>query len=220
MSAPDPTPLSNGHDIRGGRAPSPRPAHRAWRRGDEGSSLIDTLTGLSATVTRLHGLYERSEDDPALRVRLLGITYGLEQLIHDLLQAGEDRTDDAPPEPGRSSPATAPRPEAPLATRTPEDTFVAWLLGAEKADELELHGSDGMNTPISWVLGSLTVSAEPLPASAAAELGLAGGTTMGTAATELILAVSDPAGPRCRSYRAAAAYLQDRKPSRNPPRSG
>jgi hypothetical protein len=55
----------------------------------------------------------------------------------------------------------------------------------------------------------LSTSKRALTPDAAQTLGLGDGATVGTAAADLLMAVKDPAGPNCRSYRAAALYLRD-----------
>jgi len=99
--------------------------------------------------------------------------------------------------------------QAPHATSTlAEFAFVRWLLEPDKPDHLRLDGPDRAATPLTWALGELCTSRRTLPTDAAAVLGLSPDATVGHAATELLLAVNDPAGPRCRSYRAAAYHLR------------
>ncbi|MFA9431861.1 hypothetical protein [Egicoccus sp. AB-alg2] len=97
-----------------------------------------------------------------------------------------------------------------LTSRVAERAFVRWLVQPDKPDELRLGGPDAPATPLTWTLGELCTSRHTLPPIAAAVLGCEEGLSVGQAATELLLAVNDPAGPRCRSYRAATYYLRER----------
>jgi hypothetical protein len=92
---------------------------------------------------------------------------------------------------------------------SPAEMFVSWLTSFDKPDEIRIGGTGGVSVPLSLFLGGLSTSSEMLPADAAAEVGMSAGTKLGDAATELLLAVNDPAGPRCRSYRSAVYYLRD-----------
>ena len=89
-----------------------------------------------------------------------------------------------------------------------EQAFLGWLAEPTSADELPLDHSEGP-VPLTRVLGELSLSGRLLPADTAARVGLPDGTTVGHAAAELVFAVLDPAGPRCRSFRAAVYYLRD-----------
>lgn len=90
-----------------------------------------------------------------------------------------------------------------------EDAFLDWLLGAAKPEQLHLDGPDAPPTQLTWMLGVLSTSSRPLPTEALEVLALPADTSLGAAATELLLAVNDPAGPRCRSYRSAVLYLRE-----------
>jgi hypothetical protein len=83
--------------------------------------------------------------------------------------------------------------------------FRDWLTGAEYPDTIVVEGA---SLPMTCFLGGLVTSPAVLPAAATARLGLPAGTRIGQAATELVLAVKDPAGPRCGSYRSAVSYLR------------
>ena len=88
-----------------------------------------------------------------------------------------------------------------------ERRFLAWLADADKPDQVQLE--DGTHLPLATLLGVLCASWRRLPPAAATTLGLSAESTIGEATAELVLAVKDPAGPRCRSYRAAVYYLHD-----------
>jgi hypothetical protein len=99
---------------------------------------------------------------------------------------------------------------APLVDREAHAAFLTWLADPELPEELHLRGSDHPSTPVLWVLGQLAASGGVLPRGVAATLGLPSLATVGHAATELVLAVNDPAGPRCATYRAAVIHLRTR----------
>jgi hypothetical protein len=67
------------------------------------------------------------------------------------------------------------------------------------------------SSPGSRARSGPTRSLRQLPADLAAAIGLPASCSLGRAATELLLAVDDHAGPRCRSFRAAAYYLAGRR---------
>ena len=89
-----------------------------------------------------------------------------------------------------------------------ERYFRDWLADPTKPDAVRFDG-DAESTSLTVVLGLVSTSLARLPAEAAVMLGMRDGVTVGKAAAELVLAVNDPAGPRCRSYRAAVYYLHD-----------
>ncbi len=110
-------------------------------------------------------------------------------------------------------PATGPLPvETELATEIPdpdlEAAFLGWVTDPVAADEVRLDGHDRPPSPMRHVLDALRSSVRPLPDEVAAALGMPAGTPIGHAVWELRAAVDDPAGPRCRSHRAAAYYLR------------
>lgn len=100
------------------------------------------------------------------------------------------------------------RPETVAERLAAERRFLEWLADPGEPDQVALT-EDGPTLPMSTLLGTLCTSSGRLPAAAARTLGLPAGVTIGDAAAELVLAVNDPAGPRCRSYRAAVSYLHD-----------
>jgi hypothetical protein len=133
--------------------------------------------------------------------------------------------DDPSPDtaPHVSAPSTAPRfapgrtpahrrrrqPYAAQHARDPDhDMLLGWLAGCAQPDALDVDGHLAPDLAFTQLLGRLAPSAHPLPPDAAKILGLPSHATVGDAATELLLAVTDPAGPRCRSYRSAVYYLQ------------
>lgn len=89
-----------------------------------------------------------------------------------------------------------------------EQLFLDWLADPEKPDVI-MSVSGSTSTPSTAFLGPLSTSSRPLPPSAATIVGLPIGATIGEAAVQLIMAVHDPAGPRCPSYRAAVAFVHD-----------
>lgn len=161
--------------------------------------LPAVLTALSATVSQIHALQHLHVGDVELESRLRRTAAELESLISALLHTHSSR----------STPAPAPRP----ATITPrqrslEQAFLIWLADPTSADELLVDSAEEPE-PLARVLGELSLSERVLPAEAAAGIGLPDGATVGHAAAELLLAVKDPAGPQCRSFRAAVYYLRD-----------
>jgi hypothetical protein len=139
--------------------------------------------------------------------RLTGVIAELESLIHDLLHDSGTATN------GTKTPhtTTASSGAAGGVDRTrAEAAFEAWLTSDGKPDEWPVDDPDAPPTSLTGILGQVVLSRRQLPADAAAELGMPPGAPLGHAATELILAVNDPVGPRCRSYRSALYYVRDR----------
>ena len=97
---------------------------------------------------------------------------------------------------------------APTERLRAEQCILDWLANPTKPDKAQPEG-DAAATPLTTLLGRVCTSSRELPTEAAAMLGMPDGVTIGAAAAELVLAVNDPAGPRCRSYRAAVYYLHD-----------
>jgi hypothetical protein len=179
-----------------GRHRASPPSHRSYPTS---STLPAVLTDLSAIVCRVHGLQQLHDGEDELADHLRRTVDELESLIAGLLHADG------------SGPRPAPTPKAsvdPPHASNIEEAFVSWLLEPTSADELRLSDGDG-HEPLSPVLGELTASRRALPAVTAAGLGWPDGATVGHVAAELLIAVKDPAGPRCRSYRAALYYLRD-----------
>lgn len=87
-----------------------------------------------------------------------------------------------------------------------ERAFLTWLDDPGNPDVARLP--DGTVVPVGSVLGAASTSTQELPRYGALSLGLTPGISIGDAATELLVCVVDPAGPRCRSYRAAVLYLR------------
>ena len=162
-------------------------------------NLSAVLTDLSAVVCRIHGLQQLNDDDDELANQLLRTAAELESLIDGLLHA-----DGSGPGPRPTTEASADTP----CRADAEEAFISWLAEPTSANELTLSDGDEQE-PLSPVLGELTASRRALPAETAAGLGWPVGATVGHVAAELLIAVKDPAGPRCRSYRAALYYLRD-----------
>jgi hypothetical protein len=91
----------------------------------------------------------------------------------------------------------------------PEAVFLRWLADPQAPDELIPYPAHQVPLPISWLLGMLCASARPLPTFAAERLGYRQPRTIGDAAVDLLLAVSDPSGPRCESYAEARQHLRE-----------
>ncbi len=163
------------------------------------SNLSAVLTDLSSIICQLRGLQQRHTRDDELQSQLRRTEAELEALIGGLLHV--DGSGPGPPPAPRTSTTTPRRGDA-------EQAFFAWLAEPTSANERLLTGSDEPER-LTQVLGELTLSSRTLPSETAATLGLSDGTTIGHVTAELLIAVNDPAGPRCRSYRAAVYYLRD-----------
>jgi hypothetical protein len=168
------------------------------------AGLTASLTDLSYMVTRVHAIRGRGGVARGLDKRLAGVIADLESLIHDLLHDTAPTSNSAKTPPTRVSGAAG----ASDRTRT-EAAFEAWLTSDDRPEVWEVGGPDDPETSLTGMLGELVLSSRQLPADAADALGMPPGTRMGHAAAELILAVNDPAGPRCRSYRSALYFLRD-----------
>ena len=163
------------------------------------SSLAVVLTDLSSIICRIRGLQQLHADDDGLEHQLRRTEAELEALIGRLLHV--DSAEPSPPPAPRTS-TTAPR------RVDAEPAFLAWLAEPTSANEPLLAGSDEPER-LTPVLGQLTSSTRTLPSETAINLGLPDGTTVGHVAAELLIAVDDPAGPRCGSYRAAVYSLRE-----------
>jgi len=190
----DLTVTSRSSDVRGRQSPSPPRRHLVPAPLD----LAEVLTDMSAMVSRIRGLQRSHVGDDGLDGQLRRTAAELESLITRLLHI--DGSGLGPPPAPRSSPST-PRQQA------AEQAFLDWLAQPLSTEELALP--DDEPEPVARVLGELCLSERLVPADTAAGIGLPGATTVGHAAAELLLAVKDPAGPRCRSFRAAVHYLRD-----------
>ena len=179
------------------RRPTPAPWDRPSVAAPDRSAA---LTDLSATVSHILGLQQVSAGDAELQNRVRHTVVELELLISYLL-----RTDGS----GSCAPPATPQPTADTTRqRAAEHALLGWLAQPTGADELPLANGDAPE-PLARLLGELSLSRRDLPAETAVGLDLPVGTTLGHAATEVLLAVKDPAGPRCRSFRAAVLYLRD-----------
>jgi hypothetical protein len=165
-----------------------------------------SLTDLSSMVGRIHMIRSRGGVADEIDRRLAGIVEELESLMHDL-QGTADHTSngDAAPRIRLASTDAADSPDP-----TAEVAFQLWLTGGDKAEVVSVGDPNGPPTPLTDLLGTLVLSSNQLSGEAAASLGMPSGTTVGYAAGELLLAVIDPTGPRCRSYRSALYYLRER----------
>lgn len=186
---------SRSPDVHGRHSAS---APRRWlESASPGPSTV--LTDLSTAVSQVRSLQQLSVDDDDLNSQLSHTAAELESLIIQLRHT--DVAASSTPPAGQPSPATPHQQAA-------EQAFLVWLAELSSADELALPGGDDTE-PLALLLGELSLSRRVLPDEAAARIGLPGGTTVGHAAADLLLAVKDPAGPRCRSFRAAVYYLQE-----------
>lgn len=143
---------------------------------------------------------DRSTPPSSTRLPRLALSGSMVHPLGSVAVRGHRRAG-APPAADPSAPVAAARREA-------EGCFLDRLASPDKPDEVQLAG-DAAPTPVTRLLGLASTSSRRLPAEAAAMLGMPDGVSVGAAAAELVLAVNDPAGPRCRSYRAAVYYLRD-----------
>jgi hypothetical protein len=160
----------------------------------------DHVAHLSKMVEYLRALQEHCGADRRVNDLVRDAAGRLQALVHVLSTAtGVDPAH-------RPTPST--RPTLPPSLGELETAFIRWLADPVTSDEVRLDGGHGPLLPMRPVLDAVSASTRPLSGEAAATLGMPAGTTIGHAASELRLAVDDPAGPRCRSYRAAAYYLR------------
>ena len=157
------------------------------------------LTDLSGSICQIRGLQQRHTSDDELQSQLRRTEAELETLIDRLLHT--DGSGPSPPPARRTSTNT-------LHPRDAEQAFLAWLAEPTVANELLLAGGE-TPVPVTQVLGELSLSRQTLPTETTASFGLPDGTTIGHVAAELLIAVNDPAGPRCWSYRSAVYYLRE-----------
>lgn len=183
-------------------APYAPPAQTPGRPGEARWPEMDHVAQLSAMVVYLRALQEHYRADRRLAARARDAAVRVQALAHTL-------NDATPDEPARcpTPPATGPTSQTSLTGL--ETAFERWLADPESADEIRLADHGRSPRPLQEVIEALRASRRPLSGEAATTLGMPVGTTIGQAATELRRAVDDPAGPRCRSYRAAAYYLRD-----------
>jgi hypothetical protein len=88
-----------------------------------------------------------------------------------------------------------------------EAAFRKWIEGSAKGDMLVIGSRGTAPVSLERALRCLATSMRPLAPTPGAALGLNDDVTVGTAATVLLNARTDPDGPRCRSYRAASYFL-------------
>lgn len=173
-----------------------------------------SLADLSYRLYGLQAIQSRGVLAPDLDQRCTAVIAELEALIHDVRHEMAfpplGLKDAAPPATG--SDATEGFDQARV-----EAAFEAWLTSDDKPDMWPIGGPDATPILVTEMLRALVHSHRPLPAVEAAELGMPPGARLGYAATELLLAVIDPAGVRCRSYRSALYYLRDRDDGSFPP---
>lgn len=86
-----------------------------------------------------------------------------------------------------------------------EQALLDWLEEGRWSDVVE--AGQGWTIPTTQLLGAVSRSRRPLGEASARLLGVPAETPIGDVATELVVAVRDPVGPRCRSYRSAVLYL-------------
>ena len=200
-----------------GGQPAPRASVDGVSHGRDGSrldpaSVVGVVTTISSVLAQLRRARTQLPADGTIGDRLDRAIDELEAVGHQLLtrndaELGEPVT---PRGPKRVSSSSVARPPAAVSGAPDERRFLEWLLGCGEPGEPEPSYQDEVAAGLSRLLGALSTSARPLPPEAARIVGGPEGMTIGDAATEILLAVNDPAGPRCRSYRAAVYFLHDR----------
>ncbi|GEM_PF-2354646 len=183
------------------RAPYVPPVRTSRRPGEAPRTDVHHVAELSAMVAYLRALQEHFRADRRLNDRARDAAVRLQALAHALTSTIVVDPVDRP-----EPPATGPVPEASLSDL--ETAFLRWLVDPEAADDVLLDDPDRYLRPTPQTVDALRSSTRPLSGEVAATLGMPAGTTIGHAASELRRAVDDPAGPRCRSYRAGAYYLR------------
>ena len=182
-------------------APHVQPTQNRQRRGEH-LPRVDHLAQLSAMTDYLRVLQQHYGADPRVHGRARHAVARVQALAHALSVA-------TPVDPARCPTPAATEPAAEVPQEELETAFQRWLTEPLEADEIRLDDQERSPIPLRHVLGALGTSRRPLPGEVATTLGMPAGTSIGQAATELRHAVEHPAGPRCRSYRAAAYYLRD-----------
>jgi hypothetical protein len=171
------------------------------------AAQLGDISRLSGIATELVAIRQSLSGNDEVGRRLEDIVAGLDATITVLLRATPVPADEVAPDaaglaalPGRAPPAGE-------RLDIDESVFLAWLVDPVMPDELPA-GPEWSAEPVTHLLGRLSLSPQRLTADQAMVVGMPAGTSLGNVAIALLLAVEDPAGPRCRSYRAATYFLQ------------
>ncbi len=164
--------------------------------------LAQALTRLSTVISQAHALRQRHSDDQTLGRDLIEIASRLESII-DCLFVDVAAADDGPGERvQRSGLAEVPRQY--------EQALLSWLYSTTRPESIDLQGQSHPTVPLAQLLGRVTTSRRQLPSHISATLSWPSEATFGDLATELLVAVLDPAGPRCPTFADAVKHLQTR----------
>lgn len=169
------------------------------RPGELTTDLVVTVAELGAITDQFERLARRHAEAPHLAAQLTQLAGAVRQLVDDLVAAAGERSRAGLASRRSGHPAGA-------ALRAKEAAFDAWLDAADHPEQVLHHGRP---LAVREVLTAVLSSRRPLRARSARELGVPVGTTTGAAAAWLLVAVDDPGGPRCRSFRSALYYLRD-----------
>ena len=169
--------------------------------GDDRCDVAWSVAALSAVAEQLERIAARNAGDPEIAGRVSRLADHTRHAVRHLLVSSSERT-----RTGLAARATSAN-GATLASA--EDAFVAWVRSVDQPDHAERAVVEGGPRTVRELLAEVLASRRPLPADVARSLGVPQGTTTGGAAAWLLGAVEDPAGPQCRSYRAAVYYLRD-----------
>lgn len=177
-------------------------------RPDRAAAMqLGDISRLSGIATELVAIRQHlSGQDDAGR-RLDDIVAGLDATITVLLHATPVPANELAPDAAGLAESPGRAPPAGEHLGIDQSAFLAWLADPAMPNELAA-GPEWSAEPVTRLLGRLSLSPQGLTADEAMVVGMPAGTSMGDAAIALLLAVKDPAGPRCRSYRAAACFLQ------------
>lgn len=170
------------------------------------SPHMDHVARLLEMVEYLRSLQEHCGADRRVNDRVRDVAVRLQALVHALGTASGVDPAHRPSRTHRPIPSAPSIPSPSLGEL--ETAFIGWFADLVTSDEVHPDGDAGSPFPMRAVLDALGTSTHPLSDEVAGTLRMPTGTTVGHAASELRLAVDDPAGPRCRSYRAAAYYLR------------
>jgi hypothetical protein len=176
------------------------------------ASIAGVVNALSSALTQLHQARAQLPGEVPVAARLGRAVDDLEAIGQQLLARQEvEPTGWGEAEGPVRIVSVSEADQSPVTSEpTDEERFVHWLTSCERSGGPDPDYEDEWVAELPVLLGRLTTSTEPLAAEAARVLGHDGGISIGDAATELLLAVGDPAGPRCRSYRAAVYFLRER----------
>ena len=187
---------------------------------DRELSEVGALAPIAATlreqITRLRSVQLDTADRARPHGSLERAIDRLDEAVHELT-ACQARVPESVSR-ARDLAATDRAPPATQDEALNEAAFVAWVRRSRRPDLQDPEHRTASGEPsLVHLLEAVCGSSQELPADAARKLGVAPGTTVGTAASDILSAVRDPSGPRCTSYPAALFHLADEADLRNEP---